>query len=177
MPVSIALLRGVNVGGAGRLPMPDLREVLRGIGLGRVETYIQSGNVVFDSDLAPNLLVEMIRAAINDRFAFRPEVFVLGMADLRAGLTGHGFSAASPESVHVFFLSEMPAQLDEPAMQALAAEGDAWVLSPGRFTLHTPGGIGRSRLAKALHRFLPGPMTARNLRTLAALLAMAEARA
>lgn len=170
-------MRGVNVGGAGRLPMPDLRELLTGIGLGRVETYIQSGNVVFDSDLAPAHLAEVIGGAIKDRFGFCPEVFVLEPGDLRAALTGHGLASASPENVHVFFLSRMPAELDEPAMQALAAEGDAWVLSPGRFILQTPGGIGRSRLAKALHRFLPGPMTARNLRTLAALLAMAEARA
>jgi uncharacterized protein (DUF1697 family) len=52
MPVRVALLRGVNVGGANKLPMAGFRALLAGLGLGRVETYIQSGNAVFDSDLA-----------------------------------------------------------------------------------------------------------------------------
>ncbi|HLQ17746.1 MAG TPA: DUF1697 domain-containing protein, partial [Tabrizicola sp.] len=50
MGVRVALLRGVNVSGAGKLPMAEFREVLVGLGLGAVRTYIQSGNAVFESD-------------------------------------------------------------------------------------------------------------------------------
>lgn len=177
MPVRVALLRGVNVGGSNRLPMAEFREALASLGLERVETYIQSGNVVFDSDLAADALAGMMRAAIAARFGFSPEVFVLEASEITAALHDHPFTDAAPEKVHVFYLSALPDGLDEAGLKALAAEGDGWKLGGNRFTLHTPAGIGRSKLADKLHKFLPGQMTARNLRTIAALQAMIEARA
>jgi uncharacterized protein (DUF1697 family) len=172
----VALLRGVNVSGANRLPMAEFRALLGDIGCGRAETYIQSGNAVFDSAAAAAELEPLIRDGIAARFGFAPETFVLPGSDLDAALSGHPFSAADPARVHVFFLRETPDILDEAGLRALAGDGDAWVLAPGRFTLHTPAGIGRSKLADRLHRFLPGHMTARNLRTLAALADLVLAR-
>jgi uncharacterized protein (DUF1697 family) len=169
MTIWVALLRGVNVSGAGKLPMAELREMLTGLGLQRVETYIQSGNAVFDSDLDAPVLEAVIREAIAARFGFAPETFVLAAGDIGSALTDHPFAVADPARVHVFFLRETPDRLDEAAMRLLAAEGDGWALAPGRFTLHTPAGIGRSKLADKLHKFLQGQMTARNLRTVAAL--------
>ena len=64
MRVRVALLRGVNVGGAGRLPMVEFRATLVGLGLERVRTYIQSGNAVFDSYLSPAGLEALIRDAV-----------------------------------------------------------------------------------------------------------------
>lgn len=172
----VALLRGVNVGGAGKLPMTGFRALLEGLGLGRVETYIQSGNAVFDSDLAAPAVETAIREGIAARFGFAPETFVLEADDIRAALRDHPFAAAEPNRVHVFFLKEPPAP-DEEALRALALPGDGWHASGHRFTLHTPGGIGRSKLAEKLPRLLPAPMTARNLRTVAALCTMLAARA
>jgi uncharacterized protein (DUF1697 family) len=169
MSVKVALLRGVNVGGAGKLPMAEFRAMLAELGLKDPRTYIQSGNAVFDSDLGTDALEILIRDAVAARFGFSPETFVLTAGDIAAALTGHPFASADPARVHVFFLRETPEALDEQGMTSLAAEGDGWVLSAGRFTLHTPAGIGRSKLAEKLAKFLPGPMTARNLRTLAAL--------
>jgi uncharacterized protein (DUF1697 family) len=73
MPARIALLRGVNVAGAGKLPMAAFREALTGLGLTRVATYIQSGNGVFESDLATDTLEPMIRKAVGAGFGFTPE--------------------------------------------------------------------------------------------------------
>ncbi len=165
----VALLRGVNVSGANRLPMSEFRSLLTGLGLERVETYIQSGNAVFDSDVPAPGLAEMIVQAISAQFGFAPEVFVLEPSDITSALRDHPFKDAAPEKVHVFFLSTTPEGLDEAGIRALAAEGDGWWLRGNRFTLHTPAGIGRSKLAERLLKFLPGPMTARNLRTVAAL--------
>lgn len=176
MGVRVALLRGVNVSGANRLPMAAFRDMLAGIGLGQVETYTQSGNAVFDSALATEALEEMIRAGIAARFGFAPECFVLTAAEVSAALTDHPFAGADPVRVHVVFLRETPA-VDETALRALAQPGDGWHIGPRRFTLHTPGGYGASRLAERLPRLLPAPMTARNLRTIAALHALAAARA
>ncbi len=172
MGVRVALLRGVNVSGAGKLPMAEFRDVLSALGLGAVRTYIQSGNAVFDSDRPTAELEAAIREAVAARFGFAPETFVLTAGELAEALTDHPFAGAEPKLVHVCFLRQTPVP-DEPALRALALPGDGWHIGPRRLTLHTPGGYGTSKLAERLPRLLPQPMTARNLRTLAALNAMA----
>lgn len=173
MGVRVALLRGVNVSGAGKLPMAEFRAMLAGLGLGAVRTYIQSGNAVFDSDLGVGVLEAMIRAAVAARFGFAPETFVLTAEEIAAALTDHPFAGAEPKLVHVVFLRETPAP-DEAALRALALPGEGWHIGSRRFTLHTPGGFGTSKLAERLPRLLPAPMTARNLRTVAELDRMAR---
>lgn len=157
--------------------MAEFRAMLVDMGLGRVETYIQSGNAVFDSDLAAAALSVMIREGIAQRFGFSPETFVLGAAEIAAARMDHPFEGAEPNRVHIFFLGTAPAAVDEAALAALALPGDGWHLSGPRFTLHTPAGVGMSKLAEKLPKYLPAPMTARNLRTVAALHAMVMARA
>jgi uncharacterized protein (DUF1697 family) len=171
MGVRVALLRGVNVSGTGRLPMAEFREMLAAMGLGAVRTYIQSGNAVFESGRDAGALEVLIRGAVKAGFGFAPEVLVLDAVEISAALTDHPFAGADPKSVHVCFLRETPAP-DEAALRALALSGDAWHVGPRRFTLHTPGGFGTSKLAERLPRLLPQPMTARNLRTVAALAGM-----
>jgi uncharacterized protein (DUF1697 family) len=175
MAVRIALLRGVNVGGAGKLPMAEFLAMLEGFGLVGVRTYIQSGNAVFESALPPEMLEMMIRDGVASQFGFAPETFVRTAEEITEALVDHPFNRADPARVHVFFLRETP-KPDEAALGALALPGDGWQVGPRRFTLHTPGGIGRSKLAARLEKLLPGPMTARNLRTLAALLQMVGAK-
>lgn len=171
MAVCVALLRGVNVSGAGKLPMVEFREMLAELGFGAVRTYIQSGNAVFDSDLAAPDLERMIEGAVAKRFGFAPETFVRSAGEIGAALVDHPFAGADPARVHVFFLRETP-EPDAATLHALALPGDGWHIGPRRFTLHTPAGIGRSRLAAKLP--VSGPMTARNLRTIAALAALAR---
>ena len=175
MAIRIALLRGVNVAGAGKLPMAEFRDMLAGMGLSGVQTYIQAGNAVFDSDLAAPGLEATIADAVEARFGFRRDVFVLSARELAEALTDHPFAGVAPKFVHVFFLRETP-EPDEATLRDLALPGDAWHIGPRRFTLHTPGGVGTSKLAERLPRLLPAPMTARNLNTLAALHGMALAQ-
>lgn len=173
MGVWVALLRGVNVSGAGRLPMAEFRDLLAGMGLGQVRTYIQSGNAVFESDRSAAELEAAIRDAVAAQFGFAPDSFVLTAEEIGAALTDHPFAGADPKFVHVCFLRTTPAP-DEAALRALALPGDGWHIGPRRFTLHTPGGYGTSKLADKLPNLLPKPMTARNLRTIAALNGLAR---
>lgn len=170
--VKILLLRGVNVSGANRLPMADFRDMLGGLGLTDVRTYVASGNAIFDSDLTAAVLEPLIRDAVHTGFGFAPDVFTLTPTGLRAALQDHPFADADPAKVHVFFLRTDVPPIDDAALKALAAPGDGWHGSHNRFHLHTPAGFGTSKLAEKLPRFLPAPMTARNLRTVAALVAM-----
>ena len=147
--------------------------MLAGMGFGDVQTYIQSGNAVFRSELGARELEAMIRDAVAARFGFAPETFVLDAGEIGAALHDHPFAGAEPKRLHVVFLRETPAP-DEAALRALALTGDGWHIGPCRFTLHTPGGFGTSKLAERLPRLLPQPMTARNLRTVAELDRMAR---
>jgi uncharacterized protein (DUF1697 family) len=174
MTTHIALLRGVNVSGANRLPMAEFRDMLGGAGLTNVRSYIASGNAVFDSALDAETLARLIGNAIKTRFGFASDVFILTPADLFAAQHDHPFAAADPARVHVFFLKTAITSVDDAALQALSAAGDGWHISANRFHLHTPAGLGTSKLAEKLPRFLPAPMTARNLRTIAALVGMTQ---
>ena len=70
--MKVLLLRGINVGGTGKLPMADLRAILARLGARDVQTYIQSGNVVFSGDVEENALGD----AIETDFAFRPRIMI-----------------------------------------------------------------------------------------------------
>lgn len=175
MTTWVALLRGVNVSGSGTLPMAAFRALLEEMGLSRVETYIQSGNAIFESDQAAVEVEAMIRDGIAARFGFAPDCFVLGSEEMEAALSDHPFATAQGDRVHVMFLRETP-KPDEAVLRALSLPGDGWHVGANRFTLHTPGGYGTSKLAQRVARLLPAPMTARNLRTVAALVGLVRAR-
>jgi len=85
MQAIIALLRGVNVGPHNRIKMDDLRAVCSSLKLGNVQTYVQSGNVVFTSN--ENDLPKMAKKledALEKKFGFRPAVMLRTTAEMQA---------------------------------------------------------------------------------------------
>ncbi len=81
----LALLRGVNVGGKNILPMAKLREVLEDTELNNVKTYIQSGNVIFDSDTRDKRkLEELIAKVIRENFEINADVVVYKQSEWQA---------------------------------------------------------------------------------------------
>jgi uncharacterized protein (DUF1697 family) len=178
MTTWIALLRGVNVGGSHTLPMKRLREILAELGFADVATYIQSGNCVFRSATGSAAQVgKRIADAIAAEFDFRPSVFVLSRDVFKTAIGGNPFARRTedPKFVHLFFLADPVRTLDESAMRALAAPGDDFALVGKVFYLLTPAGIGRSKLAEKLGKFLPVDMTGRNLRSVMKIAELARA--
>jgi uncharacterized protein (DUF1697 family) len=175
----VALFRGVNIGGRNMLSMKALQALLEQKGCRDVRTYIQSGNVVFRSSRSsPAGLAKTIKAAISERFGFEPGVFVLKRSDLARAVARNPFprAVAIPTSLHVFFLSEPPRQVDLKALDAIKADGEAFAVIGQAFYLHTPAGFGTSKLAAKAERILGVEATARNWRTVTTLLEMATAR-
>jgi uncharacterized protein (DUF1697 family) len=172
----IALLRGVNVGGHRKLPMSGLREVLGDLGLDHVRTLIQSGNVVFESDVRPAARLERnIADGIEESFGFRPGCLVLDSASFRSALDSVPFSGTEdPGKIHLFFLDDRPEDPDLPALQRAATGSESFELDDRVLYLHAPDGIGRSRLVRGVERWLGVEATARNLRTLQRLLVLVE---
>lgn len=176
MTTWIALLRGINVGGNNLLPMKDLRALLEGAGLIEVRTYIQSGNCVFEAaETDPRALEQMMATAIDGAFGFRPQVLVLSAANFTAALVANPYpeGADDPKTVHLSFLAEPASSADLSALEALRAETERFHLTDQVFYLHAPDGIGRSKLAAQVERHLGVAATARNLRSVMKIAALA----
>lgn len=172
----VALLRGINVGGAGKLPMAAFRSLLAGLGYENAKTYIQSGNAVFRAPDPKGQIVQSIANAIEQDFGFRPHVFVLPPDDLKAVVSANPYQAeaeADGAKVHLFFLE---GGLPTGALEQLApfaTQNEEAELIGDVLYLHTPEGMGRSKYAEKLSR-LNVPMTARNMRSAAAILELAQ---
>jgi uncharacterized protein (DUF1697 family) len=180
MNTYIALLRGINVGGNNKLPMRELVSLLEGLGLQNVKTYIQSGNVVFQSELADLAqLSKAITAAIRQSHGFAPYVLILNSQALQAALTANPFpeGEAEPKSLHLFFMDASPRVFDTGALDRLKAANERYQLIDQVFYLHAPDGIGRSKLAENAGKGWGVNITARNWRTVTEVMAIATSRA
>jgi uncharacterized protein (DUF1697 family) len=147
-----ALLRAINVGGNNKLPMKDLSKIFTDAGCRDVQTYIQSGNVVFTapSKILKNL-PETIADAIESEFGFRPPVIIRSHEELAAVIKTNPFlkSNEAEKTLHVAFLSTV-------AQNEAIAKLDPQRCAPDRFHvlgkdmfLHMSSGIGRSKLTNA----------------------------
>jgi uncharacterized protein (DUF1697 family) len=173
----IALFRGINVGGNNIVPMKQLVRDLEALKLQNVKTYIQSGNVVFDSpskDAA--LLRKSIRERIEQEYGFVPEVLLLRLEDLQQAIKENPFpdAVSDPKSLHFFFLQTPAAKPNTRALEAARTATESYLVTDRVFYLHAPDGIGRSRLAATAEKSLGAAATARNYRTVEKLLALAS---
>jgi uncharacterized protein (DUF1697 family) len=185
MPTHVALLRGVNVGGGGKVAMADLRQLLSALGHADVATYIQSGNVVFTAaDSDTSALASELRAAIAAKLGVDTPVIVLTRAELADVIAGNPYrDEPEPRYVHAVFL---PAELDESARYQInqveeenRSQGsrDAVTLIGRTLYVHTPDGFGTSELAKTLLAKRSSPAaggTARNWNTVTKLLILCD---
>ncbi|MFT7517830.1 MAG: hypothetical protein ACI84O_001631 [Myxococcota bacterium] len=177
MKTWIALLRGINVGGKNILAMADLRSSLEGLGLSNVRSYIQSGNVVFDSKAKTAVpLLEKISKAIEAHHGLRPQLLLLSHEELLAAVAANPFTeaVAEPSTLHLFFLATAASNPDMAALATLKTASEQFELIENVFYLHAPDGIGRSKLAGKVEKHLGVVATARNYRTVAKLVALAN---
>jgi len=166
MGTNVALLRGINVGGHRRVPMAQLRGVAEEIGLARPRTLIASGNLVFESEVAPEELERRIESAIAERFGFPVDVIVRTDEQWRAYVAANPFpeeGAADPAKL-MMVIGKAPAGEREAAALLPYASGDERVASAGdALWLWFAQGAGRSRLGAAPAG--SGIWTARNWNT------------
>lgn len=177
MNLYIALLRGINVGGSHMVAMKDLKLLFEQNGCVDVQTYIQSGNVVFRSAISDTKRLAMqVSAAVSKGRGFEPRVLVLTSTELKRAAANNPFPEAegNPKSVHLFFLAGLAKQADLKSMEALKARTERFALKGKVLYLHTPDGFGTSKLAARAERLLGVEATARNWRTVTTLLQMAK---
>jgi uncharacterized protein (DUF1697 family) len=167
-----ALLRGINIGPRKRISMPDLRRIVESLGHTDVETYLQSGNVVFTpkgkGDHAAGL-----SKAIEQETGHDVAVLLRTGTELAKIVDASPYAVSDPTKLVVVFMD------DELELGQLGL-GDLVAYLPDELTAHgrelyvsVPNGQGRSKLMEALvRRRLPTTVTARNWRTVEALARM-----
>jgi uncharacterized protein (DUF1697 family) len=170
----VCLLRGVNVGGHAKLPMPAFRTLLEELGARDVRTYVQSGNAVFDHALPAEAVRLRISAALAEQFGLMPEVLVLGAPELAEVVAAQPFAHDDPAdagALHVGFFVRPPGE------DAALVAGDTGVAGRDEFVLgeraayvRCPDGFGRTKLSGGyFERLLGVPVTFRNWRTVLTL--------
>ena len=170
MATYVALLRAVNVGGTGKLPMADLKRLCHEAGFANVATYIASGNVVLDFDGGERDVKANLETAL-ERYAGKPVgVLVRTGPELADVLAGNPFPEAPPNRTVAIFLNAptIPATLDGIGGQA----GEDIALGRREIYVAYGDGMGRSKLK------IPAAAngTARNMNTIARLVEMAIRR-
>lgn len=175
MQTWIALFRGVNVGGNNILPMAELRRDLEKLNFKNVRTYIQSGNVVFDSAAKTSTsLAKKIARQIESNHGFCPQLLILNCEDWLAAIRSNPFPEAvpNPKSLHFFFLAQPAIRVNRKQLDSLKTSTEDYRLTDRVFYLHAPDGIARSKLAANAEKHLGVMTTARNYRTVDKIRAM-----
>lgn len=173
MKTYIALLRGINVGGYKKVPMATLRELLTKQGLNNVQTYIQSGNVIFQSSDKANELDEAIKKSIQDYFGFEVSVIVKTPEDLQTILDDCPFSKDKKDNCFFVILNKIPdAQLVNNAMQ-ITYENEEIIIKNDALYFYCATGYGQSKFnMNTFERKLKVIGTSRNYKTMLKLLSL-----
>jgi uncharacterized protein (DUF1697 family) len=174
----IALIRGINVGKAKRLPMADLRELITQLGHTNVSTLLNSGNAIFDAKRANvDRIALTIQKGIEQRCGFSAAVVVLTAVDLDSIIEANPFAAAADDSSRFLIaFTASPANLI-PAKPLLkqAWKPDAFAIGELSAYLWCASGILESALLKAFGRATKDSVTTRNWATVLKLQAAAKA--
>ncbi len=167
MQTYIALFRGINVGGKNRLPMKELVPLLQDLGYQNIRTYIQSGNVVFESEGDPEQFSDQISQAVESQCGFAPQVLLLTLDEFEEAINNNPFpqGQSQPKTLHLGFLANEPEAPRLEDIEKLKSPTESFLLKGKVFYLYALDGIGRSKLAANSERLLGVPMTDRNWNT------------
>jgi uncharacterized protein (DUF1697 family) len=173
----VALLRGINIGPANRISMPELRAALEEAGYEDVATYLQSGNVVFESPLSAPKVVRAVEELVRERFGLEIPVVVRSAKQLAEVVRRDplGKEAADPKRYQVSFLDRKLSGKAVERLEAAAGEGERLEVSGREVYAWHPEGVARSKLWALLAGTSLGvTATSRNWTTVTKLVELAE---
>jgi len=165
----VALLRGINLGGANQMKMDDLKAVFAELGFENVKSYINSGNLAFDTKkTSESKLIKKIEDAVESRFGRRVHIMVRDQKDIEHLLKNNPFDGQyeSHKHMHVLFLKEpLPAE-KEKLLQASALPGEKYEVRGREIYNLLPKGVAGSLLTNGFFEKKPAvAYTGRNWRT------------
>lgn len=185
MTIFIALLRGINVGGKNRIKMANLKSLFETIGLLHVETYIQSGNVIFESDQQEELLQEKIEHEIENKFGFMVNVVIRTADELDKLIKDCPFSVeevmeaeslnSEGESLYASMFTQALSQEKIEYLSTFRSEKDEFRIKNRDIYLLVCHSIRNSKVANHLQK-LDIPSTVRNWKTITKLQELVKSR-
>ncbi len=182
MNICIALLRGINVGGKNIIKMSELKRTFDSIGLCEVQTYIQSGNVIFKSDEEESVLQSKIEHQIESAFGFPVKVVLRTLAELEEIILDCPFlkdeiseaeSSSDKECLYVALLSTALPKEKTEYLNAYRSDSDDYRIIGRNVYLLFRNSISKSKLASNVQK-LDAAVTVRNWKTLNKLVLLAK---
>ncbi|MFD2099784.1 DUF1697 domain-containing protein [Flagellimonas iocasae] len=173
----IALLRGINVGGQKKIKMAELRKTLAKSGLENVETYIQSGNIIFDSESSDSRdLEQLVFEAILKDFGFEVPTLVVTGNDIKKVLDANPFADKEEQNKLYYVLLKQPPQKElTQQLEEVSFENEAFHITEKCVYLMCKKGYGNSKLNNNLiERKLKVEATTRNQKTMEKLWEMTK---
>lgn len=170
----ISLLRGINVSGKNKIKMADLRSLYESLGFQEVETYIQSGNVLFKAKQTDILTIQdLIKSQIQTKYGYDISILVLKANFINTVVEKNPFLQDRNEDIkflHVTFLSQIPSNDLVEQLKTLNYKEDEFMIIEKLVFLFTPGGYGKTKLSNNfLERKLKTSATTRNWKTISKL--------
>ncbi|WP_298368614.1 DUF1697 domain-containing protein [uncultured Lutibacter sp.] len=183
MNTYIALLRGINVSGKNIIKMADLKQLLTANGFIEVQTYIQSGNVIFKLNEKVTEKIEFqISNILNKQYQYNVNVLVLTKKQLDCIFQSNPFieknNAIDISKMYVTLLNNNPDLSGVSKIESLiSTNDDAFIISGKTIYLHCPNGYGKTKLSNNLFESkLKSPATSRNWKTITKLVQLTNER-
>lgn len=172
----IALLRGINVGGHKKTPMAELRALLEKKGLDNVKTYIQSGNIVFQSSIEDKTEIEeLIKSAILDHFDFEVPTLVKTCLELKTILDACPFSEEKKVNSYFTLLQSVPKKEKVDEASKKQYEGEEYVILEDCIYYYCEKGYGQAKFNMSwFEKTLNTKATTRNYRTMMKLIELSS---
>jgi uncharacterized protein (DUF1697 family) len=182
MRTFVALLRGINMGSARKLPMADLRALCSKLGLERPETYIQSGNLIVDARGDQAALRRMLKKELAARFGFAVDVVVRMASDWENYVAANPFGGdakALPKMVHLYLPRDPLKSGAARALESRALSGERIAVAADALWIdYGVNGVHSSKLSPLLiDKACGSPTTGRNWNSVLKISKMIEARA
>ncbi len=179
MPVYIAMIRGINVSGQKLIKMADLKKACEEIGLTEVRTYIQSGNIVFDTpQRSAAKVAEAVADCIEKRFGHEVAVIVRTTAEMEKAVRANPYlsrKGVDLKRIYITFLNEAPSKSTLSGLAVPPSGKDEFQIIGKELFGYFPDGYGRTKLNNNLfERKLNTSATTRNWNTVLRLLEMAR---
>lgn len=166
MNTYIALLRGINISGQKIIKMADLRAFLTEAGLSQVQTYIQSGNIIFESSQSRKELTKLIIETIEKHYGFHVPTIILTPAELQQAADNNPYQGTEGNKLYLTFLSEAPLLDGLDAIMSVKKTDEEIKLIEKVLYFHCPNGAARSKISNNLvEKKLAVRATTRNWRT------------
>ncbi|RWA74293.1 DUF1697 domain-containing protein [Mesorhizobium sp.] len=174
--VFVALFSGINVGGNRIVKMAELRSFFEELGFTDVATYVQSGNVVFRAKKGDAAwLTKQLEAAFEKKWGFNSRIMVRDAGWFERLVKDNPYPevAGEPTKLHAYALEREPTAEEAKRLAEKCTGPERFEIKEDVLYLHAPDGLGKSVFANLIPRALKVPGTARNWRSVLALLDMA----